>query len=106
MIDDLADRNPAHTVTALAGITLPQQWQLSATYYYLIQVRWLEGSGNEPNDAYHRTDLKLSRLFNLPQDQTLNLAFTAQNLDNSVPSEFYTRNHFGRRYYMQMEWQF
>ena len=106
VIDDLADRNPAHTVTALAGITLPQQWQLSATYYYLTQVRWLEGSGNEPNDAYHRTDLKLSKLFNLPQDQTLNLAFTAQNLDNSVPSEFYTRNHFGRRYYMQMEWQF
>nr|WP_320136154.1 TonB-dependent receptor [uncultured Amphritea sp.] len=108
IIDRLETRNPMHTASALASITLPNRLQLSLTHYYLSSVRWQEGvkSSDEPNASYHRTDLKISKAFKLSPKSDLKIAVIVQNLLDKPYSEFYAANMFEQRTYLQAQLSF
>ena len=108
-IDDLQTRNPSHTATALASITLPDNIQLSLSHYFLSSVRWIEAARNDGdpgNSAYHRTDLKVSKGFRLSEDNNLKISLIIQNLLDNPYSEFYAENIFEQRTYLQAQLSF
>lgn len=103
VIDRLETRNPMHTLSALGSITLADNLQISLSHYFLSSVRWQEAvSAERPaNRPYHRTDLKLAKLWQITQDSDIELSLTVQNLFNTPYSEFYKANIFERRSYLQ-----
>ncbi|GGK77805.1 TonB-dependent receptor plug domain-containing protein [Amphritea balenae] len=108
-IDKLDSRNPRHTASALASITLPENLQLSLSHYYLSSVRWIEAarSSLDPgNSPYHRTDLKLSKSLQLSETNELKLSLIIQNLLDNPYSEFYANNIFEQRTYLQAQMSF
>ncbi|WP_432471046.1 TonB-dependent receptor plug domain-containing protein [Amphritea sp. HPY] len=106
VIDQLEQRNPMHTASLLASITLPGDLQISMTGYFLSQVRWLEGGGKLPHPTYHRTDIKLAKALRLQGDKQLRLSLIVQNLRDDPYPEFYQRNTFERRTYLQARLSF
>lgn len=106
VMDRFEQRNPMHTASLLASITLPDNLQLSMTRYFLSQVRWLEGGGHTPNPTYHRTDIKIAKTFNLQGSHNLRLSLIVQNLQDDAYPEFYERNLFERRTYLQAKLSF
>lgn len=108
VIDRLETRNPIHTGSMLASITLPDSLQLSLSHYYLSSVRWQEAvkDWNPPNSPYHRTDLKISTAFKLSPQNELSIALIVQNLLDKPYSEFYAENMFEQRTYLQAQLSF
>ena len=110
LIDPLATRNPKHTASLLASVTLPNDLQISLNHYFLSSVQWIEAQRNvnvdPPNPAYHRTDLKLSKAFQLTQDNNLKLSLIIQNLLDNPYSEFYAENIYEQRTYLQAQLSF
>ncbi|WP_417228344.1 TonB-dependent receptor plug domain-containing protein [Amphritea sp.] len=108
IIDRLETRNPMHTASALASITLPSRLQLSLSHYYLSAVRWQEAVSDTspPNPSYHRTDLKIAKAFKLSPESDLSIALIVQNLLDKHYSEFYAANMFEQRAYLQAQLSF
>lgn len=108
IFDRLETRNPMHTASLLASITLPDRLQLSLSHYYLSSVRWQEAvkDSDPPNSPYHRTDLKISKAFRLSPQNELSIALIVQNLLDKPYSEFYAENMFEQRTYLQAQLSF
>ncbi|MBN1008443.1 TonB-dependent receptor plug domain-containing protein [Amphritea pacifica] len=108
VFDRLETRNPMHTASLLASITLPDNLQLSMSHYYLSSVRWQEAvkDTDPPNAPYHRTDLKISKGFRLSPQNELSIALIVQNLLDKPYSEFYAENMFEQRTYLQAQLSF
>lgn len=107
VIDRFELRNPMHTASLLASITLPNDLQISMTRYFLSQVSWLEGGDiDNPHPTYHRTDIKLSKALRLQGDKQLRLSLIVQNLQDDPYPEFYQLNTFERRSYLQAKLSF
>ncbi|WP_296055616.1 TonB-dependent receptor [uncultured Amphritea sp.] len=109
-IDPLETRNPTHTASALASVTLPNNLMLSINHYFLSSVQWIEAQRNvekdPPNSPYHRTDLKISKAFRLSPQNELSIALIVQNLLDKPYSEFYAENMFEQRTYLQAQLSF
>ncbi|MBQ0756639.1 MAG: TonB-dependent receptor [Amphritea sp.] len=108
VINRLETRNPMHTASALASITLPNRLQLSLSHYYLSSVRWQEAvkDSSPPNAPYHRTDLKISQNFQISPQNRLSISLIVQNLLDNPYSEFYAENMFEQRTYVQAQLSF
>ncbi|SEQ90452.1 Outer membrane cobalamin receptor protein [Amphritea atlantica] len=108
VFDRLETRNPIHTGSILASITLPDNLNFSLSHYYLSSVRWQEGvkDTDPPNAPYHRTDLKISKGFRLSPQNELSIALIVQNLLDKPYSEFYAENMFEQRTYLQAQLSF
>ncbi|MDO6565217.1 TonB-dependent receptor [Amphritea sp. 1_MG-2023] len=107
--DDLDTRNPEHTASLLASITLPNDLQVSVSHYFLSSVAWIEAArkNSDPhNKPYHRTDLKIAKTFKVSPQNKLKIALIVQNLLDNPYSEFYPENMFEQRTYLQAQLSF
>lgn len=98
-----AARTPLHTASLLVNWQPTPNTSISATHYYMDDVRWLEGGDRH---QYHRTDLILSQDFKFSALSNLNTRLIVQNLFDDEYSEFYEFNIMDRRVYLQVSMDF
>lgn len=93
-------RAPLHTASLLLSHRFAHKFDMSIGHHYLSDVNWLEGG---PRDSFHRTDLLLSKAFNLGQRATLETKLIVQNLFDDIYEDFYAFNEFDRRTFLQLK---
>lgn len=100
---NLGEYAPHDTASLLLSYMFANEWQLSASHYFMGTTRWLEGTSHIPRKSYHRTDLQLKT--SVPLDRKLDLEMRAiiQNLFDDRYQEFYDYNYFDRRAYVEVK---
>ncbi|KAA0874603.1 TonB-dependent receptor plug domain-containing protein [Nitrincola tapanii] len=91
---------PRHTFGGLVNWSPLHNLNLSLAHYYMDHVFWQEGDRKRP---YNRTDVRLSKQWDLSADQTLEAALTVQNIANKTYQEFYDLHDFERRTFLQLK---
>ncbi len=88
-----------HTASVMLNWRPKSDLNLSAMYYYMDTMNWLEGG---IRDSYQRTDLRAAKSWKLDSQRDLEVALTVQNAFGPTYSEFYEYNLFDRRYWLQL----
>lgn len=102
--EPLNTRSPMHTASILLSTKPTPDSLISLAHYYMSHVEWIEGYSDKPAvyRGYTRTDLKLSKTFQLDNNSELEAAVIVQNLFDKDYIEFYANNVFERRTYLQL----
>jgi iron complex outermembrane receptor protein len=93
---------PLHTVSAMAGYTYRNGWQLSMSISHIDNLKWM-GDGDQV-DGHDRYDARIAKSFEW-SDMKGELALIGQNLSESYV-DFEEHNIFERRTYLQASFQF
>ena len=88
-----------HTASLMLNWRPKPDLNLSAMYYYMDTMNWLEGG---IRDSYERTDLRAAHSWQLDSQRDLEVALTVQNAFGPSYAEFYEYNLFDRRYWLQL----
>lgn len=88
---------PKHNLSALLSQTFNNNWHVSLAYFLVSEMTW-RGDGDEI-DTYHRTDVKLKRIFRT-DNLSGEISLLAQNLFDDY-HEFSNNNNFTTRTYFQ-----
>lgn len=85
---------PQHTFSSMAKIDLPRQFDLSAVYYHVAKMEWLEDGQLVPE--YDRIDARIAKRSNWSRLQ-IDWALVLQNLNGKRYAEFENDTLFERR---------
>jgi len=88
---------PKHTASMMLHWKPNPDWNMSVTHYYMGRVHWGDNLQHVVIPSYNRTDLLLSRHWQLDHDQSFELSLTLQNLSGKHYQEFYPYNEFDRK---------
>jgi hypothetical protein len=93
-VRNLDNTVPQHTFSGMVKIDLPQQYDVSATYYYVAKMQWLEDG--DTVDAYDRVDARLAKQSKWNR-LLVGWSLVLQNLAGNKYAEFDKRTLFERR---------